>query len=118
MSVENQVKGLREARQKAWEAAKELLDHASRSGRDLTGEERQAYDRADAEITRLDKKVNEILASDEARNEVAEINEEYRRAASGNFIDESRTREKDAMARAPALLAALAGNVLRVHAAR
>lgn len=44
---------LREQRASIWEQMKEIMSAATREGRDLTGEETQAYDRAEADLDRI-----------------------------------------------------------------
>ena len=43
-----------ESRQRAWSEAREMLDLAATENRDLTAEERQKYDRINADLDRRD----------------------------------------------------------------
>ncbi len=58
-----------EKRHKAWEAAKGLLDRAAEEKRELTSEEREAYDRANEDIDRLGTAINEIVEDERKRRE-------------------------------------------------
>lgn len=52
------VKQLREERASTWSEMKQILDTADEDKRDLTGEERQAYDKAEARLNELTGDVN------------------------------------------------------------
>jgi len=53
-----------ELRNRAWEEAKSLLDHAASEARDLSGEEQAQYDRIVADIDRYDESINRFLGLD------------------------------------------------------
>lgn len=64
-----------ELRNRAWEEAKSLLDHAATEARDLSGEEQAQYDRIVADIDRYDESINRFRedAEREARAVEARI---------------------------------------------
>jgi len=64
-----------ELRNRAWEEAKSLLDHAASEARDLSGEEQAQYDRIVADIDRYDESINRFRedAEREARAVEARI---------------------------------------------
>src|SRR4051812_29910390 len=78
MSIEETIKGINEARTKASDASREVLDRSLREKRAMTAEEQGIWSRADGEMIRLANKRDEILASSAARAEIANINEEFR----------------------------------------
>lgn len=51
------TQALREQRANIWAQMQEIYDRAQREGRDLTAEETQAYDRAEADLDRLEEQV-------------------------------------------------------------
>src|SRR5690242_11274335 len=69
-SYESRIKGINEARLRAFDAGQELVDRASRERRDMTHEETAAFDRAMEEIKRLDKKRDDLIASEGAQREI------------------------------------------------
>ena len=64
-----------EARQRAWNEARELLDIAAAEDRDLTAEEREKYDRINEDLDRRAALIRDVMA-DEAREH--EVNESMR----------------------------------------
>jgi HK97 family phage major capsid protein len=54
-----------ELRNRAWEEAKSLLDHAATEARDLSGEEQAQYDRIVADIDRYDESIQRFRADAE-----------------------------------------------------
>lgn len=56
-------------RQQAWAQAKEILSHAKNEGRDLTGEEEAAYQRASADLDALDLRVKELQEQDQRQRD-------------------------------------------------
>jgi peptidoglycan hydrolase CwlO-like protein len=54
-----------EARQRAWEAAKALLDKAAAEKRDLTSEEEQSYQRMNAELNERAARIEALKADAE-----------------------------------------------------
>ena len=61
-----------ELRNRAWEEAKSLLDHAASEARDLTGEEQAQYDRIVADIDRYDESINRFREDAEREARAAE----------------------------------------------
>src|SRR5262245_60497538 len=92
MTVENEVRALNEKRMEIWRAVKALLsgEQAQRSGLDAEGT--QTVDAAMAEITRIDKERAELLASDDAKEEVARANDAY-----ASILSSGRSVERTAL---------------------
>jgi len=61
-----------ELRNRAWEEAKSLLDHAASEARDLSGEEQAQYDRIVADIDRYDESINRFREDAEREARAAE----------------------------------------------
>jgi len=61
-----------ELRNRAWEEAKSLLDHAATEARDLSGEEQAQYDRIVADIDRYDESIKRFRADAEREQRAAE----------------------------------------------
>lgn len=61
-----------ELRNRAWEEAKSLLDHAATEARDLSGEEQAQYDRIVADIDRYDESINRFREDAEREARAAE----------------------------------------------
>jgi len=61
-----------ELRNRAWEEAKSLLDHAATEARDLSGEEQAQYDRIVADIDRYDESIKRFRADAEREARAAE----------------------------------------------
>lgn len=61
-----------ELRNRAWEEAKSLLDHAASESRDLSGEEQAQYDRIVADIDRYDESIQRFRADAEREVRAAE----------------------------------------------
>ena len=61
-----------EARQRAWEAAKALLDKAASEKRDLTSEEEASYQKMNAELNERAARI-EALKADAAAGKVTEM---------------------------------------------
>ena len=51
------IQQLREQRASVWDSMKEVMERASREGRDMTGEESAIYDRAETDLDALDTKI-------------------------------------------------------------
>lgn len=60
-----------EIRQRAWEEAKALLDHAESEGRDLSGEESEKYDRITKELEERAAVIAKLKADEERENKFA-----------------------------------------------
>lgn len=60
-----------EIRQRAWEEAKALLDHAEAEGRDLSGEESEKYDRITKELEERAAVIAKLKADEERENKFA-----------------------------------------------
>lgn len=61
-----------EARQRAWNEARELLDSAAAENRDLTAEEREKYDRINEDLDRRAALIRDIVSAEAREREVAE----------------------------------------------
>ncbi|WP_052707457.1 phage major capsid protein [Streptomyces rubellomurinus] len=59
------IKRLQERRANIWEQAKALLDTAETEQRDLTGEEEQTYQRLNADLDRIDERVQDMRAAEQ-----------------------------------------------------
>jgi len=66
------IQQLREQRANAWSQMQEVYDRAEREGRDLSAEERQTYDRAEADLDRLG---DEITRRERHENRVTEFDQ-------------------------------------------
>lgn len=75
--VKNQV----EARAKAWESAKALLDSAAAESRDLSAEENQTYDRIMGDIEARDAQIAKFQADEKRSIEAAEAMRGYEAVA-------------------------------------
>jgi HK97 family phage major capsid protein len=60
-----------EARQRAWNEARELLDTASAEDRDLTAEEREKYDRINADLDERAALIRDVQAAEAREAEIA-----------------------------------------------
>ena len=60
-----------EARQRAWNEAKELLDIAAAESRDLTAEEREKYDRINADLDQRAALIKDVQAAEAREAEIA-----------------------------------------------
>ena len=70
---ESFIKAQTEARAKAWESAKALLDRASEEKRDLTAEEQVQFDRINAEIDERAAAIDNIRKIEEREAKAAEL---------------------------------------------
>jgi HK97 family phage major capsid protein len=61
-----------EARQRAWSEAKELLDNAAAESRDLSAEEREKYDRINADLDQRASLIRDVQAAEKREAEIAE----------------------------------------------
>ena len=60
-----------EARQRAWSEARELLDFAAAENRDLTAEEREKYDRINADLDQRAALIKDVQAAEAREAEIA-----------------------------------------------
>ena len=67
------IKRQHELRARAWEAAKELLDHAASENRDLSGEEQAQYDRITAELDERSAVIDRLTADAAREARAAEV---------------------------------------------
>jgi HK97 family phage major capsid protein len=84
-----------EERQKAWHSAKEILDLAASEKRDLSAEERQAYDRTMADLDSRAEVIKTMTADEKRAREIeaaAEAAPEVRTEARPVTTDEDRLR--------------------------
>ena len=66
------VKNLSEQRARAWEQAKNLLDHASTEARDLSAEEGAEFDRINADLDATDQRIKSILDAEKRNADIEE----------------------------------------------
>lgn len=66
------VKNLSEQRARAWEQAKNLLDHASAEARDLSAEEGAEFDRINADLDATDARIKSILDAEKRNADIEE----------------------------------------------
>lgn len=64
---------LREQRANIWEQMKEVMDVAERDGRDLSGEERQKYDAAEAELDAIGERIERSERHDKRAGEFGKV---------------------------------------------
>lgn len=74
MSQEH-INRISEQRANTWELTKELLDRAARENRDLDGEEEQSYQRAMADLDRLDATRQQLIEAVERDRKINEARE-------------------------------------------
>lgn len=67
--MSDHVNGLIEARQKAWHAAKEILDRCVSEKRERTAEENEMFERANADIDRLGREIDDYKRMTEVQAE-------------------------------------------------
>jgi len=95
------IKAQAEARAKAWEEAKALLDHAAAENRDLSGEEQEKFDRINADLDERAAAIEVIRKAEEREAKAAE-------AARGFEITEVSKSDED-------IVRSLAMGELRSH---
>ena len=95
------IKAQAEARAKAWEEAKALLDHAAAENRDLSGEEQEKFDRINSELDERAAAIDVIRKAEEREAKAAE-------AARGFEITEVSKSDED-------IVRSLAMGELRSH---
>ena len=66
------IKNLSEQRARAWEQAKDLLDHAATESRDLSAEESEQFDRINAELDSADARIKTILDAEQRNRDIEE----------------------------------------------
>ena len=66
------IKIQQEARARAWEEAKALLDHAASENRDLTAEESEKYDRINADLDKRSEMIDSFRKTEERETRAAE----------------------------------------------
>lgn len=93
MEIENQIKALNDKRMQAWEAGKEILDRCITEGRARTAEEETAYARTQDDMAKYETLRNDLISSEEHREEMEGLNAEYERAFGPTKVDEARVRE-------------------------
>lgn len=60
-----------EVRQNLWHTMKETLDRAEAEGRDLTVEEQASWDERNAELDRLDQRIQDVLGAEQRERDMA-----------------------------------------------
>jgi HK97 family phage major capsid protein len=95
----NEVRHFNETRLRAWEQAKSLLDHASAQGRDLSAEERQTFDRLNAEMDDCETAVRDAHARMAHENEAAQLREGALSMFGASTIATAERRESDTLRR-------------------
>lgn len=81
------IKAQAEARAKAWESAKALLDHASEEKRDLTAEEQVQFDRINTELDERAAAIENIRKIEEREAKAASLASGFEVAAPKNDSD-------------------------------
>jgi HK97 family phage major capsid protein len=66
------IKNLSEQRARAWEQAKDLLDHAAAESRDLSAEESEQFDRINAELDSADARLKTIVDAEQRNRDIEE----------------------------------------------
>ena len=66
------IKNLSEQRARAWEQAKDLLDHAATESRDLSAEESEQFDRINAELDSADARLKTIVDAEQRNRDIEE----------------------------------------------
>lgn len=84
MSENEYIKTLHDRRMRAWRAAKEILERAATEGRELTADERAAYDKADGEVAFLGKQIEAAIENERRIREQEAAMEELRAKAAAN----------------------------------
>lgn len=92
----NYIRRLQEARLRAWEGAKAILDASGEESRDITAEERVAFDKANADIDAIDAQIKELesrAAQTRAMDDVlARLTAQPQSGPVGNVDPEQRVR--------------------------
>lgn len=94
MSVENEVRALNDKRMNTIHQAREFLVRASSEGRAPTVEELESHSRAMAEVDRIDKAREGLIATDRAQEEIETVNEAYRSVATPSERADANAREQ------------------------
>lgn len=84
---ESFIKAQAEARAKAWESAKALLDRASEEKRDLTAEEQVQFDRINAELDERAAAIENIRKIEEREAKAAELARGFEMATGASASD-------------------------------
>ena len=71
------IKIQQEARSRAWEEAKALLDHAAAENRDLTAEESEKYDRINADLDKRSEMIDSFRKTEDRETRAAEAASQY-----------------------------------------
>jgi HK97 family phage major capsid protein len=66
------IKNLSEQRARAWEQAKDLLDHAAAESRDLSAEESEQFDRINAELDTADARIKSVIDAEQRNRDIEE----------------------------------------------
>jgi HK97 family phage major capsid protein len=66
------IKNLSEQRARAWEQAKDLLDHAATESRDLSAEESEQFDRINAELDTADARIKSVIDAEQRNRDIEE----------------------------------------------
>jgi HK97 family phage major capsid protein len=89
------LKQLHAARMRAWEAAKEILDRAEAEDRAMSAEEEQAWQKANAEVDDLDKRIRALIDREEREKAAAEAREHVERYIRPETPEEPETRQAE-----------------------
>lgn len=92
--MSDHVNSLIEARQKAWHAAKEILDRCVEDKRERTAEENEMFDRANADIERLGREITDYQRHAEVERE----NDVFRSAFEGVINPDTDKRQSQMQA--------------------
>ena len=86
-----------EARAKAWEEAKSLLDHAATENRDLSAEENEKYNKINAELENRAKVIETIKADQEREMRAMEAMKGLENQARPEEVSASAKNDADAI---------------------
>ena len=95
MDINNHIKGLNEARIRAWEAQKAELD--ATAGRERNAEEQARIDRMDAEIDNLDKEIRSFVQRENRERESAALRESAMSLIGAERVEAREAREADGL---------------------
>lgn len=81
MDIEEKIKDLNDRRMSAWDKGNEIIETADKRGDGMSAEEKQAFDRTQAEVMRLDTMREALTSSETAERTRDTINDEFRRVS-------------------------------------
>lgn len=97
--MQNYLNQLRDARQRAWHEAKELLEVAEREARELTGEEQAKWDTINADIDEKDAQIRSFLDIEQREREASVARAAYEPVIAEAEITRRAEKQVDDMTR-------------------